>query len=75
VPAERFTAVVTGLLSLAKPGDAHLRMDGYPLVSGLYTLDQGRPHHGELGQETSFPELPQDCKNPVLDTYGKMCGL
>ena len=74
--AERYTAVFTGLLSIKKPGEyAYLRMGDDPPVSGHYTLNRGRPPYGELGQEIPFTELPEDCKNLVLDTYRKMWNL
>ena len=74
--AERYTAVFTGLLSLKKPGEyLYLRMDDDPLGSGGYTVSGGRPHYGELGREISFRDLPEDCKNLVLDMYQKMWNL
>jgi hypothetical protein len=76
VTAERYTAVFTGLLSLKKPGEyLYLRMDDDPLGSGGYTVSRGRPHYGELGREISFGDLPEDCKNLVLDTYQKTWNL
>ena len=74
--AERYTAVFTGLLSLKKPGEyTYLRMSNDPIGSGYYTLDQGRPPYGELGREISFVDLPEDCKDLVLDTYRRMWNL
>ena len=74
--AERYTAVFTGLLSLKKPGEyLYLRMDDDPLGSGGYTVSRGRPHYGELGREISFRDLPEDCKNLVLDMYQKVWNL
>ena len=74
--AERYTAVFTGLLSLKKPGEyLYLRMDDDPLGSGGYTVSSGRPHYGELGREISFRDLPEDCKNLVLDMYQKVWNL
>jgi hypothetical protein len=76
VTAERYTAVLTGLLSPRKPGEyTYLRMSDDPLGSGHYTVTQGRPPYGELGREISFSELPEDCKSLVLDTYRKMWNL
>jgi hypothetical protein len=76
VTAERYTAVFTGLLSLKKPGEyTYLRMSEDPLASGHYTVNQGRPPYGELGREISFPDLPEDCKSFVLETYRKMWNL
>ena len=74
--AERYTAVFTGLLSLKKPGEyLYLRMDDDPLGSGGYTVSRGRLPYGELGREISFEDLPEGCKNLVLDTYRKMWNL
>ena len=74
--AERYTAVFTGLLSLKKPGEyTYLRMSDDPLVSGHFTFDQGRPPYVELGREIPFKDLPEDCKNLVLDIYRRMWHL
>ena len=74
--AERYTAVFTGLLSLKKPGEyLYVRMDGDPLGSGGYTVSRGRSPYGELGRELSFEDLPDGCKNLVLDMYQKMWSL
>ena len=74
--AERYTAVFTGLLSLKKPGEfTYLRMSDDPLLTGHYTFDQGRLPYGELGQEISFGDLPEDCKGLVLDIYRRMWDL
>ena len=74
--AERYTAVFTGLLSPRKPGEyTYLRMSDDPLVSGHYTLEQGRPPYGELGREISYADLPEDCKGLVLETYRKVWNL
>jgi hypothetical protein len=76
VTAERYTAVFTGLLSLKKPGEyLYVRMDGDPLGSGGYTVSRGCPPYGELGRELSFEDLPDGCKNLVLDMYRKMWSL
>jgi hypothetical protein len=76
VTAERNTAVFTGLLSLKNPGEyLYLRMDDDPLGSGGYTVSRGRPHYGELGREISFGDLPEDCKNLVLDMYQQLWNL
>ncbi len=74
--AERYTAVFTGLLSLKKPGEyTYLRMSDYPLGSGRHTLNRGRPPYGKLGREISFGDLPDGCKNLLLDVYRKMWDL
>jgi hypothetical protein len=76
VTAERYTAVFTGLLSLKEPGEyTYLRMSDDPLVSGHYTVDQGRPPYSELGREIPFGDLPEVCKRLVLDTYRKLWRL
>jgi hypothetical protein len=76
VTAERYTAVFTGLLSLKKPGEyLYVRMGDDPLGSGGYTVSRGRPPYGELGREISFEDLPEGCKNLVLDMYHKMWNL
>jgi hypothetical protein len=76
VTAERYTAVFTGLLSLKKPGEyLYARMDDDPLGSGDHTVSRGRPPYGELGCEISFEDLPEGCKNLVLDMYLKMWNL
>ena len=74
--AERYTAVFTGLLSLKKPGEyLYARMNDDPLGSGGYTVGRGRPPNGELGREVSFEDLPEGCKNLVLNMYLKMWNL
>jgi hypothetical protein len=76
VTAERYTAVFTGLLSLKKPGEyLYVRMDDDPLGSGGYTPSRGRPPYGKLGCEISFGDLPERCKQLVLDKYRKMWSL
>ena len=37
-----------------------------------YTLSRGRPPYTELGRAASFGDLPEGCKNLVLDMYQKM---
>jgi hypothetical protein len=76
VTDERYTAVFTGLLSLKKPGEyPYLRMSEDPPSSEHYTFYQGRPPYAELGREIPFGDLPDDCKNLVLDTYREMWDL
>jgi hypothetical protein len=53
----------------------YVRMDDDPLRSGGYTVSRGRPPYGELGREISFGDLPEGCKNLVLDMYQKMWNL
>jgi hypothetical protein len=50
-------------------------MDDDPLRSGGYTVSRGRPPHGELGREISFRDLPEGCKNLMLDMYQTMWNL
>ena len=74
--AERYTAVFTGLLSLKKPGEyLYVRMDDNPLGSGSYTVSRGRTPYGKLGREISFEDLPEGCKNLVLNIYEEMWNL
>ena len=74
--AERYTAVFTGLLSLKKPGEyTYLRMSDDPVESGHYTVNRSRLPYAELGREIPFADLPEDCKNLVLDTYRQMWNL
>jgi hypothetical protein len=76
VTAERYTAVFTGLLSLKKPGEyLYVRMSEDPLDDEGHTMSRGRPPYGKLGREISFGELPEGCKNLVLDTYRKLWNL
>ena len=46
-----------------------------PLGSGGYTVSRCLPPYGELGRELSFEDLPDGCKNLVLDMYQKMWSL
>ncbi len=74
--AERYTAVFTGLLSLKKPGEyLYVRMGEDPLGAGGYTVSRGRPPYGKLGCEISFEDLPERCKQLVLDTYQEVWNL
>jgi hypothetical protein len=77
VAAERYTALFTGLLSLKKRGEyLYVRMDDNPLGFGGYTLSRGRPPYIELGRRAaSFGDLPEGCKNLVLEMYQKMWNL
>jgi hypothetical protein len=66
----------TGLLQREKPGEyLYVRMDGDPLGSGGHTVSRGRPPYGELGHEISFENLPEGCRNLVLDMYQNMWNL
>jgi hypothetical protein len=76
VTAGRYTAVFTGLLSLKKPGEyLYVRTGDNPLGSGGYALSRGRRPYTELGRAASFGDLPEGCKNLVLDMYQKMWNL
>ena len=50
-------------------------MDDDPLGSGGFTVSRGRPPYGDLGREISFEDLPEGCKDLVLDMYQKMWNL
>lgn len=74
--AERSTAVFTGLLSQKKSADyPYLTMDEDPLGSGSYTLRRDRPPYEKLGREISFENLPEGCRQLVLDTYRELWNL
>jgi len=76
VTAERYTVVLTGLLSLKKPGEyTYVRMSDDPLGTGGYSISRGRPPYGQLGREISYIDLPEDCNRLVLDTYKKLWNL
>jgi hypothetical protein len=75
VTAERYTAVFTGLLSLKKPGEYfYLTMDD-PVGSGTRTLRRDRPPYERMGREISFEDLPEGCRQLVLDTYRGLWNL
>ena len=74
--AERSTAVFTGLLSQKKSADyPYLTMDEDPLGSGSYTLRRDRPLYEKLGREDSSENLPEGCRQLVLDTYRELWNL
>ena len=75
--AERYTAVFTGLLSVKKPGEyLRLNMSKDPLgPGGSFTLSRGRPSYEPLGTDIKFRELPEGCRDLVLDTYGELWDL
>jgi hypothetical protein len=50
-------------------------MNDAPLVSGHYTVNQGRPPYADLGREVPYKGLPKNCKTLILDTYKKMWNL
>jgi hypothetical protein len=77
VPAERYTAVFTGSLSLKKPGEyTYLIMgeDACGIGAGS-TLRRGRPPAGRLRREIPFRDLPEGCRRVVLDAYRGLWGL
>ena len=74
--AERYTAVITGLLSLRKPGEyPYLSMSGDPLTPGGSSLHRGCPPYERMGCEISYEDLPEDCRRLVLSTYRDLWGL
>jgi hypothetical protein len=77
VPAERYTAVFTGLFDLKRPREyPYLCMGEEPLAPyNSYALRHGRPPYERMGYEISFDDLPKDCRRLVLDIYRDLWGL
>jgi hypothetical protein len=77
VPAERYTAVFTGLYALKKPGEyLCLTMDEEPRGVGEgSTLARGRPPWERLRREIPFRDLPEGCRRLVLEVYQRLWGL
>ena len=50
-------------------------MDEDPLGSGSYKLRRDRPPYEKLGREISFENLPEGCRQLVLDTYRELWNL
>jgi hypothetical protein len=76
VTAERYTVVFTGLFNLKKPGEySYLSMSGDPPVPGGSSLHHGRPPYERMGREISFEDLPEDCRQLVLDAYRELWDL
>ena len=74
--AERYTAVFTGLLSLKGPAEyPGLTMDEDSLGSGSQALRRDRPPYEKLEREISFENLPEGCRQLVLDTYRELWNL
>ncbi len=74
--AERYTAVFTGLLSVKKPGEyLYLSMSDDPLAPGGSALRRGRPPYERMGRGIPFEDLPEDCRQLVLDIYRDLWGL
>jgi hypothetical protein len=48
---------------------------GYDGAKKLSGRNRGRPPYIELGRAASFGDLPEGCKNLVLDMYQKMWNL
>ena len=68
--------VFTGLLDLKKPDEyPYLTMDRDLVGSGTYTLRRGRPPYEKMGREISFEDLPERCRQLVLDTYRGLWNL
>jgi hypothetical protein len=76
VTAERYTTVFTGFYTDKEPGEyLYLAMSGDPLTPGGSTLRRGRPPYERMGREIPFEELPEDCRELVLDVYRDLWGL
>ena len=75
--AERYTAVFTGLFDLKKPGEyPYLCLGEEPLApGGSCALRRGRPPYERMKCEISFEDLPEDCRQLVLDVYRDLWGL
>jgi hypothetical protein len=77
VPAERYTAVFTGLYALKKPGEyPYLTMGEEPRGVGEgSTLARGRMPGERLGRKIPFWDLPEGCRRLVLEVYQRLRGL
>jgi hypothetical protein len=77
VTAERYTVVFTGLFNLKKPGEyPYLSMSGDPFAAEGSFLYRGRPPYERMmGREISFEDLPEDCRQLVLDVYRELWDL
>ncbi len=75
--AERYTAVFTGLFDLKKPGEyPYLCLGEEPLApGGSCALRCSRPPYERMKCEISFEDLPEDCRQLVLDVYRDLWGL
>ena len=74
--AERYTAVFTGFLSAKKPGEyLYLTTSDDPSAPGGSNLSRGRPPYERMGREIGFSDLPEDCRQLVLETYRDLWGL
>jgi len=76
VTAERYTVVFTGLFNLKKPGEySYLSMSVDPFAAWGSFLYRGRPPYERMGREISFEDLPEDCRQLVLDAYRELWDL
>lgn len=50
-------------------------MDEDPVGSGTHTPRRGRPPYEKMGREISFEDLPEGCRQLVLDTYRGLWNL
>ena len=74
--AERYTAVLTVLLSVKKPGEyIYLAMSEDPRGPESSALRRGRPPYELLGREVPFGDLPEGCRRLVLDAYRELWSL
>jgi hypothetical protein len=76
VTAERYTVVFTGLFDSKKPGEyPYLSMSGDPFATEGSVLHRGRLPYEHMGREISFEDLPEDCRQRVLDVYRELWDL
>ncbi len=74
--AERYTAVITGLFDLKKPGEyPYLTAGGDSPADGRGGLRRGRPPYERLGREIRFEDFPEGLRAVVVDTYRELWGL
>lgn len=61
---------------MKKPGEyLYLSMSEDPLRPGGSGLHRGRLPYERMGREISFEDLPEDCRQLVLDIYQDLWGL
>ena len=74
--AERYTVVFTGLFSIKKPGEyPYLSLGGDRVAGEESPLRRGRPPYGRMRREITFEDLPESCRQTVLDAYQNLWGL
>lgn len=74
--AERYTVVFTGLFDLKKPGEyPYLTVGEHSPEDAGYELHRGRPPYAEFGWEIEFRDLPERCRNLVMEVYLDLWGL